>query len=163
MRQCLLMIFVVLGLFTHQQTIAGFDNFDFSGDVTEKRFQNVISKLRCLVCQNESLAGSQAELAKDLRREVYDLMTSGKTDKEVIDFLVSRYGDFVLYQPPVKPSTWLLWIGPFVLFAIALFMLLRKLARRSKMQEVVLSDSEKNRIQQLLEQTSPDSANDNRE
>lgn len=163
MRQSLLIIFTVLGLFTCQQAVAGFDNFDFSGDVTEKRFQNVVSKLRCLVCQNESLAGSQAELAKDLRREVYDLMNSGKSDKEVINFLVSRYGDFVLYQPPVRPSTWLLWIGPFVLFAITLFMLLRKLTRRSKMQEVVLSDSEKSRVQQLLEQTSPDSPNENRE
>lgn len=163
MRQYLFIILIALGLFTFQQAIAGFDDFEFSGDVTEKRFQNVVSKIRCLVCQNESLAGSQAELAKDLRREIYDLMSSGKTDKEVIDFLVSRYGDFVLYQPPVKPSTWLLWIGPFALFAIALFMLLRKLTRRSKMQEVVLSDSEKNRVHQLLDQTSPDSPNDNRE
>ena len=160
MRQYLLIIVIVLGLFVGQQAIAGFDNFDFSGDITEKRFQNIVSKLRCLVCQNESLAGSQAELAKDLRREVYDLMSSGKTDKEVIDFLVSRYGDFVLYEPPIRPSTWLLWIGPFVLFAIAFFMLLRKLMRRSKMQEVVLSDSEKDRVHQLLDQTSP---NENRE
>ena len=163
MRQSLRIFCMVLCLFAWQQAIASFDNFDFSGDVTEKRFQNVVSKLRCLVCQNESLAGSQAELAKDLRREVYDLMASGKTDKEVIDFLVSRYGDFVLYQPPSRPSTWLLWIGPFVLFAIALFMLLRKLTRRSKMQEVVLSDSERNRVHQLLEETSADSQNENRE
>lgn len=160
MRQSLIIAFIVFSLFTGQQAIAGFDNFDFSGDVTEKRFQNIVSKLRCLVCQNESLAGSQAELAKDLRREVYDLMISGKSDSEVIDFLVDRYGDFVLYQPPVRPSTWLLWIGPFALFVITAVMLIRKLSRRSKMQEVTLSDSEKARIQQLLHQDSP---KDNRE
>jgi len=160
MRQSLIIAFIVFSLFTCQQAIAGFDNFDFSGDVTEKRFQNLVSKLRCLVCQNESLAGSQAELAKDLRREVYDLMKSGKSDSEVIDFLVDRYGDFVLYQPPVRPSTWLLWIGPFALFVITAVMLIRKLSRRSKMQEVTLSDSEKARIQQLLHQDSP---KDNRE
>ena len=130
------------------------DNFDFSGEVTEKRFQNLVSKLRCMVCQNESLAGSQAELAKDLRREVYQLMKSGKNDSEVIDFLIIRYGDFVLYQPPLRPSTWLLWIGPFVFFAIAAFLLLRRLSKRSHMQEATLDDEDKAKVQQLLDNTS---------
>ena len=139
-----------------QPVSAAFDNFDFSGDVTEKRFQNVVSKLRCLVCQNESLAGSQAELAQDLRREVYQLMQSGKNDSEVIDFLVNRYGDFVLYEPPLRPSTWLLWIGPFLLFAVSIFLLLRRLSQRSKMQEAILDDDEKAKVEALLNQTSAD-------
>ncbi len=139
-----------------QPDFATFDTFDFSGTVSEKRFQQVVGKLRCLVCQNESLAASQADLAKDLRREVYDLMASGKSDKEVIDFLVNRYGDFVLYEPPFKPSTWLLWLGPFVLFAFAIFLLWRKLSQQSKKQETRLTESEKARVRELLEQSSTD-------
>ena len=139
-----------------QPVYSAFDDFDFSGDVTEKRFQNLVSKLRCLVCQNESLAGSQAELAKDLRREVYDLMKSGKNDSEVIDFLINRYGDFVLYQPPLRPSTWLLWIGPFVFFALVAFLLIRRLSQRSKMQEESITDTDREKVQQLLNKTSSD-------
>lgn len=144
---------LLFALFLALPAQASFDNFDFSGDVTEKRFQNLVSKLRCLVCQNESLAGSQAELAKDLRREVYDLMMSGKNDSEVVDFLINRYGDFVLYQPPLRPSTWLLWIGPFVFFALAAFLLLRRLAKRSKMQEASLDETDRAKVQQLLDKT----------
>lgn len=151
-----LILSLFIAMWLTQPLYAAFDDFDFSGEVTEKRFQNLVSKLRCLVCQNESLAGSQAELAKDLRREVYQLMKSGKNDSEVIDFLINRYGDFVLYQPPLRPSTWLLWIGPFVFFAIAVFLLMRRLAKRSKMQEAVLNDDDKAKVQQLLDNTSSD-------
>ncbi len=81
----------------------------------EQRMVRLAEDLRCLVCQNESLAGSKAELAEDLRREIRDQMKAGKSDPEVIDYLTARYGDFVLYRPPFKPVTWLLWLGP-VLF-----------------------------------------------
>lgn len=81
----------------------------------EQRLVRLAEDLRCLVCQNESLAGSKAELAEDLRREIRDQMKAGKSDPEVIDYLTVRYGDFVLYRPPFKPVTWLLWLGP-VLF-----------------------------------------------
>jgi cytochrome c-type biogenesis protein CcmH len=84
----------------------------------EQRMVRLAEDLRCLVCQNESLAGSKAELAEDLRREIRDQMKSGKSDPEVIDYLTARYGDFVLYRPPFKPVTWLLWLGP-VLFLAA--------------------------------------------
>jgi cytochrome c-type biogenesis protein CcmH len=119
--------------------------------VVEKRLINISEELRCLVCQNESLAGSQAELAKDLREEVRGLIKEGKSDNEVKDFLVSRYGDFVLYRPQVKPSTYLLWAGPFLLLFFGLFSLVRFLKQRSK--EVVdtpLSDEEKKRAEALL-------------
>jgi cytochrome c-type biogenesis protein CcmH len=119
--------------------------------VVEKRLINISGELRCLVCQNESLAGSQAELAKDLREEVRGLIKEGKSDNEVKDFLVSRYGDFVLYRPQIKPSTYLLWAGPFLLLFIGLFTLFRFLKQRSK--EVVdtpLSDEEKKRAEALL-------------
>jgi cytochrome c-type biogenesis protein CcmH len=81
----------------------------------EQRLKALEEELRCLVCQNQSLADSNAPLAEDLRREVRTLADTGKNDQEIRDFLVARYGDFVLYKPPVKATTWLLWFGPFVL------------------------------------------------
>ncbi|HTY99760.1 MAG TPA: cytochrome c-type biogenesis protein, partial [Rhodocyclaceae bacterium] len=83
-------------------------------EAVEKRMIGITEDLRCLVCQNESLAGSHADLAEDLRREVRGLIKQGKSDKEIKDYLVDRYGDFVLYKPPVKATTWLLWGGPFL-------------------------------------------------
>ena len=83
----------------------------------EARLIAIAEELRCLVCQNESLSASRAELAQDLRRELRTLIRQGRTDAEIRDFMVSRYGDFVLYRPPVKRTTWLLWFGPFVLLA----------------------------------------------
>lgn len=120
-------------------------------EAVEKRLINIAEELRCLVCQNESLAGSHADLAEDLRREVRTLITQGKTDQEVKDFLVSRYGDFVLYRPPVKPTTWLLWIGPFLFLIAGVAALVIYLRRRSR--EVVtggLSDEDQKRAEALL-------------
>src|SRR5437879_7216504 len=81
----------------------------------EQRMKNLTEQLRCLVCQNETLADSRADLAEDLRKQIREQMKAGKTDKEIIAFLTERYGDFVLYKPPVKATTYLLWFGPFVL------------------------------------------------
>jgi cytochrome c-type biogenesis protein CcmH len=123
-------------------------------EAVEKRLNTIAEELRCLVCQNESLAGSRADLAQDLRREVRSLIKSGKSDQEVKDFLVSRYGDFVLYRPPVKPTTWLLWVGPFVLLAAGIGALVAYLRRRGR--QVVagtpLSDAEKARAEALLKE-----------
>jgi cytochrome c-type biogenesis protein CcmH len=120
--------------------------------VVEQRMIAISEELRCLVCQNESLAGSRAELAQDLRRELRTLIKQGKSDAEIREFMVSRYGDFVLYRPPVKPMTWLLWGGPFLLMIFAVAMLLAYLRRRS--QVVVssdhLSDDEARRAEALL-------------
>jgi cytochrome c-type biogenesis protein CcmH len=101
-------------------------------EAVEQRLNVIAEELRCLVCQNESLAGSRADLAQDLRREVRKLITEGKTDAEVKEFMVSRYGDFVLYRPPVKPTTWLLWGGPFLLLLVAVAALIMHLRRRSR-------------------------------
>lgn len=120
----------------------------------EQRLVSIATELRCLVCQNESLAGSQAPLAQDLRREVRNLIKSGKSDQEVKDFLVSRYGDFVLYRPPVKPTTWLLWIGPFVLMAAGIAVLVAYLRRRSReVKDTMLSDEERRRAEALLKES----------
>ncbi len=129
---------------------ATLEAFDFSGDVSEQRYKDLIEEIRCLVCQNESLVGSQAELAQDLRQEVYALMAQGKSDQEVVDFLVTRYGDFVLYNPPVKPSTYLLWYGPFVLAVIALVVLFRTVAQRRQSAELNMSSEERTRVDALL-------------
>ena len=126
--------------------------------VIEQRLMAISEELRCLVCQNESLAGSRADLAQDLRREVRELLKAGKSDQEVKDFLVSRYGDFVLYRPPVKPSTYLLWIGPFVLLIAGLFGLFRFLRRRAAeapTAEAPLTEAERQRAEALLKDTQP--------
>jgi cytochrome c-type biogenesis protein CcmH len=104
-----------------------------------------------MVCQNESLASSHAELADDLRNEVRELIRSGKSDQEVKDFLVARYGDFVLYRPEVKPLTWVLWFGPFVLLGVAaIFLGVYLRQRRALASPVALSDDERERVKQLL-------------
>jgi len=92
---------------------------EFDNEIQESRFNSLVAELRCAVCQNQSLADSDAELAQDLRREVLDLIRSGKTDDQVKDFLVQRYGEFVLYRPRLAQSTYLLWLGPAVFFVIA--------------------------------------------
>lgn len=118
-------------------------------EVVEQRMLAIAEEVRCLVCQNESLAGSRADLAQDLRREIRALIKQGKTDQEVLDFLVSRYGDFVRYRPPVKPVTWLLWAGPFVLMLAALAGLLFFLRRR-RAAAAPLTPDEERRAAELL-------------
>jgi len=89
----------------------------FADDALDARLKALESELRCLVCQNQTLAESEAPLAEDLRKEVRELAVSGKSDDEIRGYLVARYGDFVLYKPPVKPTTYVLWFGPFLLLA----------------------------------------------
>lgn len=129
---------------------AGLESFDFSGVVDEDRYKALASELRCLVCQNQSLADSDAGLANDLRVEVYKLMQQGHSDAEVKDFLVARYGDFVLYKPPVKPSTWLVWYGPFALLLLGVFLLIKNIRQRSKQTRTAFSDEEQARLNALL-------------
>jgi cytochrome c-type biogenesis protein CcmH len=117
----------------------------------EARLKTLAVELRCLVCQNQTLADSNAPLAEDLRREVREMITKGMSDREIIDFLVQRYGDFVLYRPPWKATTTLLWLGPFLLLiagATALVLALRR--RQKKLTNVTLSEAEHNRVAQLL-------------
>jgi cytochrome c-type biogenesis protein CcmH len=119
--------------------------------VLEQRMIKLSEDLRCLVCQNESLAGSHAELAQDLRQEIRDQMRAGKSDGQVIDYLTQRYGDFVLYKPPVKPLTWLLWFGPFALLIGAAGGLYAYIKRRgNSLVDEPLSEEEKKRVAALL-------------
>jgi len=129
-------------------------------EAVEKRMVAISDELRCLVCQNESLSGSHAELAQDLRREIRSLIKQGKTDAEIMDFMVSRYGNFVRYRPPLKATTYLLWFGPFLLLAGAIAALVVYLRRRGRLvdttaesSEMTLSAEEKRQTDMLLKQT----------
>jgi cytochrome c-type biogenesis protein CcmH len=117
----------------------------------EQRMRHLTEQLRCLVCQNETLADSRADLAEDLRRQVREQMKAGKSDQEIIAFLTARYGDFVLYNPPVKKTTYLLWFGPFALLVGGTAILYRYLNQRRKMiVEKPLSEAERKRAEEIL-------------
>ena len=116
----------------------------------EKRVRDLSSELRCLVCQNQTLADSNAPLAVDLRNQVREQLKGGKSERDVIDFLVARYGDFVLYRPPLQANTVLLWLGPFLLLVAGLALLVWRLRRR-RVPEPELSAADRERAARLLE------------
>ena len=100
--------------------LAVVETYEFSDPAHESRYQDMIAQLRCLVCQNQNLADSNAELARDLRARTYEMINAGASDEDIADFMIARYGDFVLYKPPLRLRTILLWGGPFALLLIAL-------------------------------------------
>src|SRR2546428_3757250 len=117
----------------------------------EQRMRALTEQLRCLVCQNETLADSHADLAEDLRKEIREQMRAGKSDEEIIAFLTQRYGDFVLYKPPVKSTTYLLWFGPFVLLFAGTGVLYRYLKKRRELiDEKPLTADERKRAEEIL-------------
>ncbi len=128
----ILLLLVSLGV------VAGIEPRSFDDPEKETLYRHLVGEMRCLVCQNESLAASNADLAQDLREEIYEMVLAGRSEQEIIDYMVQRYGDFVLYRPPVKPETWPLWAGPGLLLLIALFIAWRFLrGRRSGEGEAV--------------------------
>ncbi|HXM82411.1 MAG TPA: cytochrome c-type biogenesis protein [Burkholderiales bacterium] len=119
--------------------------------ILDKRVMEVATELRCLVCQNQTLADSNAGLAVDLRNQIREQLARGASEREVLDFMVARYGDFVLYRPPLKASTWLLWFGPFALLILGIYLLIRRIGRqRSARPE--LTEAERLRAEQLLKE-----------
>ena len=116
----------------------------------EKRTMALAHELRCLVCQNQTIADSNAPLAVDLRNQIRAQLAAGKTERDVVDFMVARYGDFVLYRPPLRAATVALWVGPFVFLALGFWVLLRYLRRR-RVPQAELSASERERAAKLLE------------
>jgi cytochrome c-type biogenesis protein CcmH len=117
----------------------------------ERRLQKLSHELRCLQCQNQTLADSPAGLAEDLRREIRVQMRAGKSDEEIIAFLTARYGDFILYRPRVTPATYLLWFGPFLVLLLGLFVLFRYIRqRRDSIAEQPLTDDDRRRAKELL-------------
>jgi len=119
--------------------------------VVEQRLIGISEEMRCLVCQNESLAGSRSDLANDLRAQIRTMIKAGKSDAEIRQYMVDRYGDFVLYRPPVKPTTWLLWLGPFTILLIGILGLFAYLRKRNiSIDSKTLSDDENRRLDALL-------------
>jgi len=111
------------------QAHARFETHDFATAQMENDYNVLVQELRCLVCQNQNLADSNAELAQDMRLRVYKMLSEGKSKDEIVDFMVQRYGDFVMYRPPVKSTTYILWFGPLLFFVIAglvVFTIMRK-------------------------------------
>lgn len=119
----------------------------------ETQVHRLSTELRCLVCQNQTLADSSAPLAEDLRKEIRELAASGKNDRQIIDYLVTRYGDFVLYRPPLKSTTFLLWLGPFALLLLGIAGLIL-LIRSSQKQEAPLNLEQEIKVSELLNRKS---------
>ncbi len=151
-------LFIGLFLMSGFAGATALSSYTFESKEEEQAFRELTAKIRCLVCQNQSLADSDAELAGDLRREVYALWKEKKSEEEIAEFLVARYGDFVLYDPPLKPSTYILWFGPFLLLFIGCYVLSRTLKNKTEDKEVELTEEDQQRLKTLLKDD-----NDNRE
>lgn len=119
----------------------------------EKRYHDLLSELRCLVCQNQTIEESDSELAHDLRVEVNKMLNDGATDAEIIKFMADRYGDFVLYKPLIKPKTYLLWFGPFIFLAAILFLVLMFVKKQKPTSKVELSVDEQQKLDSILKET----------
>jgi cytochrome c-type biogenesis protein CcmH len=145
-----LILLLVLTWTSH--ALAAIETYSFENTDQEKRYQSMIAELRCLVCQNQNLADSNADLAKDLRAQTHAMIIAGKADADIVDYMVERYGDFVLYRPPFKASTWLLWVGPFLILLIALIVF--SLTIRKNRQAPQVSESERRHASELLDRNS---------
>ena len=155
MKQLLALIFACFALYNTAFADSATEAAIAADPVTEKRLQKLSEELRCLVCQNQNIADSNAELAQDLRREVRGMIKAGKTDKEIVDFMVTRYGDFVLYRPPVQGNTLLLLGWPLVLLIVGLVALIRYQRRRAERVAAAdkpLSAEEASRAEALLKE-----------
>lgn len=108
---------------------AAIEAHQFQDEATEAEYKDLIKELRCLVCQNQNLADSDADLAKDLRQQTYEMLQQGKNRDQIVEYMVNRYGDFVLYSPPLKSSTFLLWAGPFILLLLVLIMVVMRIKK----------------------------------
>lgn len=135
-------------------TFAAIETHEFDTDLQRQRYQSFIEEMRCPKCQNQNLAGSDSPISADLRRELYEMITLGKSDKEIVDFMVERYGDFILYRPRVTPATYALWGAPAALLVIGVIVLILILRRRRRLALTQttqhLSADEQARLQALL-------------
>ena len=127
--------------------------FEFSTPEQEQRYKDLAEELRCLVCQNQSLADSHAELAQDLRNEVYRMIVQGHSDQEIVDFLVTRYGDYVLFRPPLKTGTVLLWAGPFLMLIGGILIVVRFIQKNRRQASPELSRADQQKLDALLQRS----------
>ncbi len=139
--------------------IAGVEYKKFDDPSQEQTYQGLIEEIRCLVCQNQTIADSNADLAKDLRRQVYEMLQQGKSREQIVDFMTQRYGDFVMYNPPFKAKTGFLWLGP-VLFLLIGLVLLVILSKRKRAKDSDANNAEKpnlSKVKSLLNDNGEDS------
>lgn len=147
MRYALLLFLLLFSL----SAVARVEIHTFDSPEQEANYKQLINELRCLVCQNQNLADSNADLAKDLRQKAYEMVTDGKSHAEITEYMIARYGDFVMYSPPMKKTTYLLWIGPFVFLLLAILTLFYFLRRKpSTKDDQPLSEAELEQARRLL-------------
>ncbi|MEA1889432.1 MAG: cytochrome c-type biogenesis protein [Pseudomonadota bacterium] len=143
------LLIVALMVFASMPSLATIDAYQFDDPEKEALYKKLIKELRCTVCQNQDIGDSNADLAKDLRRKTYEMISSGKDEEYVLDFMSQRYGDFVLYRPRMQSNTILLWVGPFIILIFAVFFLLRFIRRPSA--DVSLTETDRAQAEKLLE------------
>jgi cytochrome c-type biogenesis protein CcmH len=147
-RLALILLLVCLSGMVSATTI---EAYHFDDPEKEARYKDLIDELRCLVCQNQNLADSNAELAQDMRRLTYEMVQEGKSEEDIVTFMVQRYGDFVMYRPPFRRSTALLWIGPFIFLGVGLLALIAFIRKRNSEPAPELTPEDHERARHLLE------------
>ena len=152
MRRLLLLLLLCLPLLAN----ATIEAYQFDDPVKEARYKKLIEELRCLVCQNQNLADSNAELAQDMRSLTYDMVKRGASEEEVVTYMVDRYGDFVMYRPPLRSSTYLLWAGPFIILVSAVVVLINIIRRKGREAVPEISADDIAKAEQLLNQNKDD-------
>ena len=155
MKRTFRFMLIFLMMLTGSNLYAADKPAEFSNPILKERYYSLIEEIRCLVCQNQSLADSHADLAQDLRNEIFQMIVSGEQDEHIIQFLVERYGDFVLYRPPLKENTWLLWFGPFLLLITALIIavvIIRKQSTENRFHTEI-NESQQKRLMEILKET----------
>lgn len=145
-------LFIVFLIALSGIACAGVEFREFANPEQQAAYENLTSELRCLVCQNQTIADSNAELAADLRRQVYEMLQQGKSKQDIAQFMTDRYGDFVLYNPPFKLKTGLLWIGPAAFLLIGLISVFLFTRRKKTAASVQISAEQQQKIRSLLEE-----------
>ena len=143
-----IMLFIMAVLLS-PATAAPVATYDFASEEQEAMFNKLSNELRCLVCQNQAISDSNADLAKDLRDEIYGMLQQGKSEEEIVEFMVVRYGDFVLYRPPIKPMTWVLWFGPAFALIAGFYFVVRIINKQKQAAAGDMSSEEIERLKAL--------------
>ena len=146
MKTLIVAVFAMLAISAYAGPVV---TYEFASAEQEALFNKLSDELRCLVCQNQAISDSNAELARDLRDEIYAMLQQGKSEDEIVEFMVVRYGDFVLYRPPVKPVTWLLWFGPALALIVGFVVVIRIVKKQRQAAAVEISSEDIERLEKL--------------
>lgn len=158
MKRLLVLCLICLSLATGIAAQANVEILKFEDPEQDQRYHKLIAELRCLVCQNQNLADSNSDLAKDLRQQTYDMVLSGASNQDIVDYMVARYGDFVLYRPPLKQSTMLLWAGPFLFLLIALLIAIIVVVHSRRRGTAALTQEQQEAARRMLNSSDKDNA-----